>query len=162
MANGSAGEQAIRGFTQGLTGGLQLRGQLDEQQAKVTARLEAVQAKTKAQALEAEKTRWTRGSDLISKHLKFAGTIKNPETRQNYLNNAFSAGQFSEDEDLQSFVSSIQSLPTGDQDIMGKMAGDINKAIKEGDTEGLATQLFQFEALNEQNKWGMDSFIDDG
>jgi hypothetical protein len=157
----SIGESAIRGFTGGLTSGLQLGMQLDERKAKVDARLKAATAKTAAIALEAEKTRWSQGSDLISKTLGFAKTIKNPETRQNYLNNAFSAGQFAKDEDLQSFVSSIQSMPVEGQDVMGKMAGDINKAIKDGDSDGLADLLFRFEALNEQNEWGMDSFIDD-
>lgn len=43
MANGSAGEQAIRGFTQGLQGGVGLGLQIQEQRTKVDARLAEIQ-----------------------------------------------------------------------------------------------------------------------
>ena len=43
MANGSAGEQAIRGFTQGLQGGVGLGLQIQEQQARVGARLAEIE-----------------------------------------------------------------------------------------------------------------------
>ncbi len=51
MSNGSAGEQAIRQFTQGLTGGIALRTQLNEQKAKVDARLVEIEKGKKDDAM---------------------------------------------------------------------------------------------------------------